>query len=142
MTQPDTPRTAAGRALLERCLNLIGAVDGRDVYHFGEAILAIEAEAAAGTALDVERLWRVLSGWGVIENGTWVSFQHEDAEQIAAAYNDEPVRKIDTDSYGHPLCAECGRPGYGNPPKHFDLRVTRHAFVARLATLPEPEAQP
>jgi hypothetical protein len=36
--------------------------------------------------LDVEALWTVLANTGVIENGTWVSFQREDAEHIAADY--------------------------------------------------------
>jgi len=36
--------------------------------------------------INVDRLWRALQGIGVIENGTWVSFQREDAEQIAREY--------------------------------------------------------
>jgi hypothetical protein len=36
--------------------------------------------------LDVDVLWDVLSGKGIIDNGTWVSFRRQDAEDIAAAY--------------------------------------------------------
>jgi hypothetical protein len=36
--------------------------------------------------LDVDRLWEALEGMGVIDNGTWVSFRRQDAENIAAAY--------------------------------------------------------
>ncbi len=37
-------------------------------------------------ALDVEVLWDVLVGMGVLDNGTWVSFTRPDAEHIAEAY--------------------------------------------------------
>lgn len=50
---------------------------------------ALERIAERVGGLDVERLWRVLSGIGVIENGTWVSFRHEDAVAIARKYAEE-----------------------------------------------------
>lgn len=58
MTSPEAaPRTAAGRAHFEhhKRMELWHSIDGRRDEALRD-ILAIEAEAAAGTALDVERL--------------------------------------------------------------------------------------
>lgn len=38
-------------------------------------------------SISVSRLWQVMADIGVIENGTWVSFEYEDAKRIAAEYN-------------------------------------------------------
>lgn len=78
------PLTEAGRRLLAE-LDGVGRAPFSGVSFPGaeDDIAAIEAEAAA---LDVERLWRVLEGVGVIENGTWVSFRREDADRIAREY--------------------------------------------------------
>jgi hypothetical protein len=37
-----------------------------------------------------DSLWAVLEGMGVIANGTWVSYQPEDADRILAAIRAQP----------------------------------------------------
>jgi hypothetical protein len=43
-------------------------------------------------ALDPEVLWSVLAGIGVLDNGTWVRFDRDDADCIADAYAAEYAR--------------------------------------------------
>ena len=50
--------------------------------------------------IDVDRLWAVLSGMGVIESGTWVSFRREDAEYIARDYGRLHASRLDADKEG------------------------------------------
>jgi hypothetical protein len=66
---------------------------------------------AQGTAeaapLDVDTLWTVLAGIGVIANGTWVAFTREDAVSIAETY--AALRSLDTET-AERRCVECGEP--------------------------------
>lgn len=66
-----------------------GKVDGG---YLRRALDELRSECAALSqppqedGLDVETLARAIAGIGVIANGTWVNFEREDAETIAAEY--------------------------------------------------------
>jgi hypothetical protein len=87
MTSPEAaPRTAAGRAHFEhhKRMELWHSIDGRRDEALRD-ILAIEAEAAAGTALDVERLAEAMWNEDLREDKGYPTVEQE-AAWIAAEY--------------------------------------------------------
>ena len=131
-TDPETPtaRDLLAAALHEAKRGNAGNVWVDDIERTpsGRMLLARADEARVAGGLSADRLWDAIGGIGTLHGGAWVTFSPEDAERIAALYNNLPApRPPEPDR-----CSECGVPIAEHPP-------TDACAIAQESRPPEPD---